>query len=72
MTELGQMLYNDGLADGIRQGLSQGISTGGILSIARNLLVQCLGRMLFIANTGITPEQLQELKEEKAASDDAP
>lgn len=25
MTELGQMLYNDGLADGIRQGLSQGI-----------------------------------------------
>ena len=27
------------------------------------------GRMLFIAITGITPEQLQELKEEKASAE---
>ncbi|MBM6825804.1 hypothetical protein [Mordavella massiliensis] len=63
MTELGQMLYNDGLADGIRQGLSQGISQG-ILSIARNLLGSVSDEFI-IEKTGITPEQLQELKEEK-------
>ena len=60
MTELGQMLYNDGLADGIAQ---------SILSIARNLLGSVSDEFI-IEKTGITPEQLQELKEEKAASDD--
>ena len=60
MTELGQMLYNDGLADGIRRGLSQ-----GIFSIARNLLGSVSDEFI-IEKTGITPEQLQELKEEKA------
>ena len=70
MTELGQMLYNDGLADGIRQGLSQGISQG-ILSIARNLLGSVSDEFI-IEKTGITPEQLQELKEEKASADKVP
>ena len=51
MTELGQMLYNDGL-------------TQGILSIARNLLGSVSDEFI-IEKTGITPEQLQELKEEK-------
>ena len=70
MTELGQMLYNDGLADGIRQGLSQGISQG-ILSIARNLLGSVSDEFI-IEKTGITPEQLQELKEEKASANKVP
>ena len=59
MTELGQMLYNDGLADGIRQGISQGI---------RQVVQNSIGVIpddAILAITGITPEQLQELKEEK-------
>ena len=52
MTELGQMLYNDGLADGIRKVVQNSI--GVIPDDA------------ILAITGITPEQLQELKEEKA------
>ena len=59
MTELGQMLYNDGLADGIRQGLSQGI---------RQVVQNSIGVIpddAILAITGITPEQLQKLKEEK-------
>ena len=62
MTELGQMLYNDGLADGIAQ---------SILSIARNLLGSVSDEFI-IEKTGITPEQLQELKEEKASADKVP
>ena len=58
MTELGQMLYNDGL-------------TQGILSIARNLLGSVSDEFI-IEKTGITPEQLQELKEEKASADKVP
>ena len=58
MTELGQMLYNDGLADGIRR-YSQGI---------RQVVQNSIGVIpddAILAITGITPEQLQELKEEK-------
>ena len=64
MTELGQMLYNDGLADGIRQGLSQGISQG-IRQVVQNS-IGVIPDDAILAITGITPEQLQELKEEKA------
>ena len=63
MTELGQMLYNDGLADGIRQGLSQGISQG-IRQVVQNS-IGVIPDDAILAITGITPEQLQELKEEK-------
>ena len=61
MTELGQMLYNDGLADG--QGLSQGISQG-IRQVVQNS-IGVIPDDAILAITGITPEQLQELKEEK-------
>ena len=63
MTELGQMLYNDGLADGIRQGLSQGVSQG-IRQVVQNS-IGVIPDDAILAITGITPEQLQELKEEK-------
>ena len=63
MTELGQMLYNDGLADGIRQGLSQGISQG-ISQIIKNMLNCNVPEEDIIRYTHVDKKEFNKIKKE--------
>ncbi len=62
MTELGQMLMDKGIQKGIQEGIQEGIKM-----VARNLLNTAMTDEGIAENTGLTLEEIQQLRKEKEA-----
>ena len=72
MTELGTMIYNDGVADGIAQGIAQGISQGiekDALENARNFFINGVSfEIVRDSIKALSEDKLREIYNEVMAS----